>query len=152
MNYYLFHLILFIFSVSIFIFTAKVLKSGSEHPLSVTTFFITAFVGIAPFFLQETIFNFSEPICIKQIEKVKIDYSWKQQGNTFFHNKKTHSIKTIIDYRRIDINNPPDSVIAFEYVYENIWIIEPSQSFFVYSAFPTKYTTEGACITHVETK
>jgi len=97
MNYYLFHLnfILF-FLVSIFIFTAKVLKSGSEHPLSVTTFFITAFVGIAPFFLQETIFNFSEPICIKQIEKVKIDYSWKQQGNTFFHNKKTHSIKPLL--------------------------------------------------------
>ncbi|MDG1950629.1 MAG: hypothetical protein P8J32_07495 [bacterium] len=125
---------------------------GDDHPVPVALFVLFLAASILSLFGQGWMFDFDEPLCIKHVGYVETSYSWKHQEKTFDYDGETHKISELLDYEQVDVDNIPDSVMVFQYIYSDFGFISPSYEFFIYSENPTKYTTEGACITTAETK
>ena len=149
---YLAFCLLIIFIIFILFVISLIISNDYSYITSVILFVIFIVVGIGSIFSQDLIFDFDEPICIKHIGYVETEYSWKHQEKTFDYHGETHKISELLDYDKINTDKIPDSVMVFQYIYEDWGFISPSTEFFIYSENPTKYTIEGACVTTAETK
>jgi hypothetical protein len=153
MEYSYFFILLTSLLLVAFYIAVRVDKSReSESPVQITVFILVVISAIVPWFIHDSVFDFDEPVCIEHVGYVKTEYSWKRQERTFDFDGDIHSLKRLMDYSQLNVDSLPDSVMVYQYIYDNWGFIKPSRSFFIYSENPTKYIKEGACKTEVQTK